>query len=180
VAQSTKEVPQQGLLSSVVHPQVCLWAVQPRVAAQATQVIEFHMTTQWSLLHDADIIKFMDGVPFRLSCNGQSLFAGVFYIIYGQAALDTPVLHPDRDVDNAVILRLGAWASFAAGSHPGEKERIDRPELRSVLCQRGALRVLNPSDVPPSQLATHATIADRTTRFASRGSTVHQQPISST
>jgi len=63
------------------------------------------------------------------------------------------VLHPDRDADNAVVLRLGAWqgawASFAAGGHPGEKERIDHPGLRSVLCQRGALRVLNPSDVPP-------------------------------
>ena len=115
---------------------------------------EFHMTGQWSALHDTDITEHMDGIPFRLSCNGQQLFVGVFYILWGQAALDTPVLHPDRDTDNSVILRLGAWegawASYTAVGQPGDSERIDRPELRSVLCQRGALRVLDPAAVPPS------------------------------
>jgi hypothetical protein len=71
----------------------------------------------------------------------------VTYIIYGQAAINTPVLAVARDVDNLVVLRLGAWEgswyTASLAGPPGARERIDRPELRAAFCQRGALRELD-------------------------------------
>jgi hypothetical protein len=107
----------QNVRFSFTDTDIAWAAAHPDLGAH----FEFHMTTQWSALHDTDITEHMDGIPFRLSCNGQSLFVGVFYLLWGQAALDTPVLHPDRDTNNSVILRLGAWegawASYAAVGH---------------------------------------------------------------
>ena len=45
---------------------------------------------------------------------------------------------------------LGAWKQgWGLGwETPGARKRIDRPELRAVFCQRGALRALNPNARP--------------------------------
>jgi len=139
----------QNVRFSFTDADIAWAAAHPDLGAH----FEFHMTAQWSSLHDTEIIEHMDNTPFRLSCNGQSLFVGVLYLLWGAAGLKTPVLHPGRDTDNSVILRLGAWQGawslYAAVGDAGFRERIDRPELRSVLCQRGALRLLDASAVPP-------------------------------
>jgi len=72
---------------------------------------------------------------------------GVIYESYGAAAIDTPVLHVARDADDSVVLSLGAWQGAwlvsAPTANPEARERIDRPELRAVFCQRGALQELD-------------------------------------
>ena len=108
------------------------------------------MPPQASSLYGAALEQPYPTHPFRVSCGGQSLFVGVIYYIGGAAALSTPVLHVARDANNLVVLRLGAyqgaWDILGSPGPPGARERIDRPELRAVFCQRGALRELDPND----------------------------------
>ena len=84
--------------------------------------------------------------PFRLSCGGQRLLVGVVYDEIGAAAIRTPVLHLEKKADGSVALRLGAWQGawmgFPSFSDSAVQERLDRPELRAVLCEKGALRQL--------------------------------------
>jgi hypothetical protein len=97
-----------------------------------------------SALHGS-ALEAADSHPFRLSCDGQSLFFGQVYMLQGAAALQTPVLHVSRDLDDTVILRLGAeqgaWA-LASPTHLAARERLDHPQLRATLCLAGALPAL--------------------------------------
>ena len=108
--------------------------------------IALHLTAQAS----SEYGTVLEGAwlhPFRFSCDGQELFIGLVYEVIGAAAINTPVLGPDRDDDDLVVLRLGAnqaaWL-FDGIEDLEARERIDRPELRAVFCQRGALRELGP------------------------------------
>jgi hypothetical protein len=124
-------------------------AADPSASAR----FQLHMTPDASALHGSTLILHYPTHPFRVSCGGQSLFLGVMYLWYGQAALDTPVMDAVRDADDSLSLYLGAWegAWVGLGTGPaGAKERIDRPELRAVFCQRGALKELGPGAMPPS------------------------------
>jgi hypothetical protein len=115
-------------------------AAEPAPASR----FEMHLTSQASSEYGA-LLESTDLHPFRFSCDGQELFVGVFYLIYGAAALNTPVLHVELDADDLVVLRLGAWQGawlIPAEGNPEARERIDRPELRAVFCQRGALQEL--------------------------------------
>ena len=138
----------QDVLVSFTDTDIAWAAADPAPTAR----IEMHMSSQASSLYGTALDNVRDGHPFRVSCGGQSLFVGVTYIIDGQAAINTPVLAVARDANNLVVLRLGAWegswytASLAGPS--GARERIDRPELRTVFCQRGALWELNGGRVP--------------------------------
>lgn len=68
------------------------------------------------------------------------------------AGLDATRVAPTHVRESAVRLRdgltTGAWVSFDLDD-PELEERIDRPELRAVFCQRGALRELSPTSPPP-------------------------------
>jgi hypothetical protein len=135
----------QDVLVSFTDTDIAWAAADPAPTAR----IEMHLTSQASSLYGTALDNLRDGHPFRVSCGGQSLFVGVTYIIYGQAAINTPVLAVARDVDNLVVLRLGAWEgswyTASLAGPPGARERIDRPEIRAALCQRGALRELDPN-----------------------------------
>jgi hypothetical protein len=141
----------QDVLVSFTDTDIDWAAADPSPAAR----IEMHMTRQASSLYGAALEKPYPDHPFRVSCGGQSLFVGVTYIIYGEAAINTPVLHVARDAENMVVLRLGAWegawmgVGFGSTKSQESKERIDRPELRAAFCQRGVLRALDP-DASPS------------------------------
>ncbi len=122
------------------------WAV---AEAPLAKRIELHLSRAASQAHlDALTTPGTDTQPFRFICDDELLFVGVIYLIYGAAALETPVLHVD-DVDHdALVLKLGAWQTAwllkdAAG--PEElRALIDRPELRATFCARSALKVLEP------------------------------------
>lgn len=120
--------------------------------------IELHLTDQAAARYGTVLDGARDGRLFRVSCDGQSLFVGVFYIAYGQAALETPVLHEARE-NGVLVARLGAYEGAWMGmglTTPGSSElrqRIDppdRPELRAALCRRGVLHVLDPGARPAS------------------------------
>jgi hypothetical protein len=119
----------------------------------ASARFQLHMTPDASALYGGTVLSHYPTHPFRFSCGGQSLFLGVMYIWYGQAALETPVMDAVRDADNSLSLYLGAWegawATLGTGS-AGARERIDRPELRAVFCQRGALKELARDALPPN------------------------------
>ena len=115
--------------------------------------IELHLTDDAASRYGTILDGAKDGRVFRVSCGGQSLFFGVFYLVYGAAALNTPVLHEARE-DGVLVLRLGAyqgaWMDWGL-SRPessAAKERIDRRELRAALCRRGILHVLDPDAKP--------------------------------
>jgi hypothetical protein len=133
----------QDLLASFTDADIAWAAAEPPPAAR----IELHMTPRASALYGTILERPMSR-PFRLSCNGQRLFVGVIYLEEGAAALRTPVLHVARDSNEAVVLRLGAWQGAWMGfgwmDDSEARRRIDRAELRSVFCQRGALRELDP------------------------------------
>ena len=117
--------------------------------------IELHLTDAAASRYGAILDGAKDGRVFRVSCGGQSLFVGVFYIWYGQAALDTPVLHEARE-NGVLIVRLGAYEGAWMGmglTLPASstlEERIDRAELRAAFCRRGVLHVLDPNAMPAS------------------------------
>ena len=78
--------------------------------------------------------------------DGQNLFVGLVYMLAGAAAIDTPVLHVSRDLDDSVILRLGAqqgaWALASSVTALAARQRLDQPPLRATLCLAGALPAL--------------------------------------
>jgi len=83
--------------------------------------------------------------PFRFSCDEQTLFVGVIYMLEGAAAIRTPMIDTEEDENGALVVRLGA--RIGAWGLPelveeSLRERIDRPELRAALCARGILGVL--------------------------------------
>jgi hypothetical protein len=131
----------QDVLVSFTDADIEWAAAEPAPASR----IEMHMTAQGSLEYGT----VLEGAwlhPFRFSCNGQELFVGLVYEMIGAAAINTPVLHVDRDAEDLVVLRLGAfqgaWYATGATGPAGARERIDRPELRAVFCERGALQEL--------------------------------------
>ena len=117
--------------------------------------IELHLTDDAASRYGTILDGARDGRVFRVSCGGQSLFVGVFYIWYGQAALDTPVLHEARE-NGVLIVRLGAyegaWMGMGTTSSAFStlRERIDRSELRASFCRRGILHVLDSNARPAS------------------------------
>jgi len=116
--------------------------------------IELHLTDDAASRYGTILDGARDGRVFRVSCGGQSLFVGVFYIWYGEAALDTPVLHEARE-NGVVMVRLGAYEGAWMGldltpATSPLRERIDRSELRAALCRRGILHVLDPHARPAS------------------------------
>lgn len=127
----------QSFLASVSTADIVWAGAEPSAAGR----IEMHLSPAASALYGAEL-EGADMHAFRLSCDGQSLFVGQVYMQNGAAALDTPVLHVARDVDDKVILRLGAqqgaWA-LSSTSPLAARERLDRPELRATLCLAGAL-----------------------------------------
>ena len=111
--------------------------------------IELHLTREASSAHrDALASPGTDTQPFRFVCDDRTLFVGVIYLIYGAAALQTPVLHVDDVENDAIVLKLGAWQGawfLSTSSDTSEfRARLDRPELRATFCARGALSVLDP------------------------------------
>jgi hypothetical protein len=139
---------QPEVVTSFTDADIAWAAADPPSASR----IEMHMTLEASSRQGT--VMENKGGYFRFSCGGQSLFVGVIYNIMGAAALNTPVLYVDRDAENLVVLRLGAWQGAWWGSasmeDPRARERIDRPEIRAVFCQRGALRELDPDASFPS------------------------------
>jgi hypothetical protein len=128
----------QDVLVSFTDADIEWAAADPSPASR----IEMHLTPEASSAHGT-ALEGADLHPFRLSCDGEELFLGLVYALIGAAAINTPVLHVDRDADDLVVLRLGAWQSAWAMVGEGSleaRERIDRPELRAVFCQRGALQ----------------------------------------
>ena len=117
--------------------------------------IELHLTGDAASRYGTILDGARDGRVFRVSCGGQSLFVGVFYIWYGEAALDTPVLHEARE-NGVLIVRLGAYEGAWGGmgltlpATSALRERIDRSELRAAFCRRGVLHVLDPNAMPAS------------------------------
>jgi hypothetical protein len=107
--------------------------------------IELRLTPAASALY-GDALEDADRQPFRLSCDGQSLFLGVVYMLAGAAAIDAPVLHVSRDVDDSVILRLGAqqgaWGLSSSAGPLAARQRLDQPQLRATLCLAGVLPAL--------------------------------------
>ncbi|HEY6723040.1 MAG TPA: hypothetical protein VI197_03385 [Polyangiaceae bacterium] len=144
--QEIAELP-QDILVSIADTDIEFAAADPSPAKR----FEFTLTAEASELHGA----LLDGVriqPFWLSCNGQRLFAGVTYLSYGAAAIQTPVLHLGRNDEGRWVLALGAWQAAwfdTTSSDPAPAERMDRAELRAAFCQRGAMRELDPEALPP-------------------------------
>jgi hypothetical protein len=118
-----------------------------RVAADVgpTARFEMHLSAAASASYGAALENAVMH-PFRVSCDGQSLFVGQVYSMIGAAAFQTPVLHVSRDVDDSIILRLGAWqGGWSASTSPSTlaaRERLDRPQLRATLCLAGAIEEL--------------------------------------
>jgi hypothetical protein len=140
----------QDVLFSFTDADIDWAAADPSPAPR----IKMHVTSQASSLYGAAQESAPGNHPFRVSCGGQSLFVGVTYFVGGAAFFSTPVLHISHDADGSVVLRLGAWQGawmfpgMTGREDPGARARIDRPELRAVFCQRGALRELDPGDPP--------------------------------
>ncbi len=130
------------LLVSLTDTDIEWVAADPPPASR----FELHLTRAASEAYGVTL-EGLDRLPFRISCDGHELFVGVSYLIYGAAAIETPVLHVDWDEEDRVVLQLGAyqgaWALWSPESHEEERERLDRPELRAVFCQRGALQELD-------------------------------------
>lgn len=118
-------------------------AVDPEPAAR----IELVLTAQASATH-GPALENLSNHPFRISCDGEELYVGVIYIREGAAALRTPVLHVEAGDNDTIRLLLGAqegeWTSLGGSAMAELKERLDRPELRATLCERGILSELGP------------------------------------
>jgi len=132
----------QDILVSFTDTDIESMEAEPPAAAR----IKWHMTPEASARIGTTLDHWSN--PFRLSCNGTSLFVGVIYNVNGQAALKTPVMHVSRDTDNSLVLRVGAWQCawllpmMSYLEDPVARQRLDRPELRAVFCQRGVLKEL--------------------------------------
>ena len=139
----------QDVLVSIADTDIA-WAAADSAPAGR---IELQLTPEASALH-GDALMSTGDHPFRFSCNGQRLFVGVTYFSCGAAAILTPVLHVGRNEEDTVVLALGAQQGVWCGLDWGDPElarRIDRPELREVFCQRGALGELDPAAPPPDR-----------------------------
>ena len=138
----------QDVLVSMTDADFDWVAADPPAAGR----FQLHMTPDASASYGALGLSNYPTHPFRFSCGGQSLFLGVMYIWYGQAALETPVMDAVSGADNTLSLYLGAsegaWGAFAGTAEA--RERIDRPEFRAVFCQRAALRELAADAMPPN------------------------------
>jgi hypothetical protein len=139
----------QDISASFTDQDIAWAAADPWPAGR----IELHLTENAASRYGTILDGARDGRVFRVSCGGQSLFVGVFYLVYGAAALDTPVLHEARE-NGVLILRIGAYQSAWAGVGVDQpvtsplRERIDQSELRAALCRRGVLHVLDPNARP--------------------------------
>jgi hypothetical protein len=133
--QRISEIPQDLLLSFTLDD-VEWAAADPAPAAR----IELHMSMALSQRHGTTLTSTYNN-PFRVSCDGQELFVGLFYQLEGAAAFDSPVIHADRDEQGQVIIRLGArMGAWLFRDAPEESRlRVDRPELRGALCLQGPL-----------------------------------------
>lgn len=111
--------------------------------APASARFELRLTPAASALYGG-ALEDADRQPFRLSCDGHTLFLGLVYMLGGAAAIDTPVLHVSRDVDDSLMLRLGAQqGAWITSSGPlAARQRIDQPQLRATLCLAGSLSPL--------------------------------------
>lgn len=118
-------------------------AIDPEPAAR----IALDLTARASATHGPALENLLNH-PFRLSCDGEELFIGVVYLRGGAAALATPVLHVEAGDNDTIRLLLGAqqseWTGLGGSAMPELKERLDRPELRATLCERGILSELGP------------------------------------
>lgn len=124
-------------------------AIDPSVAVR----MQLHLTASASERFASALLERYPIHPFRVKCGGNSLFVGVMYVWYGQAALQTPVMDAIRAEGGNLSLYLGAWEGAWAGlgnRSPEAQASIDRPELRSVFCKRGALRELAADAAPPN------------------------------
>jgi hypothetical protein len=115
--------------------------------APAAGRFELILNAQGTELYAAGLKTFYNQ-PFRFVCNDETLFIGVVYLRAGAAALRTPVLHFEQEEGGPARLLLGAnqgaWLFGSLGIEQTDKERIDRPELRSAFCARGILGELDP------------------------------------
>jgi hypothetical protein len=135
-----------GALSGAVAMTIPLTDVE-RAAADVAPAARFEMTLSAEATAASAALTEAFLHPFRVSCDDQELFVGVVYMWGGAAAIRTPVLHAEESMD-ALVLRFGAWqGAWLLG--PGDREdkralreRLDRPELRAVLCERGILAEL--------------------------------------
>jgi hypothetical protein len=118
-----------------------------RAAADAAPAARFEMTLSAEATAASAALTEAFLHPFRVSCDDQELFVGVVYMWAGAAAIRTPVLHAEESMD-ALVLRFGAWQGawlLGPGDHEDKRalrERLDRPELRAVFCERGILAEL--------------------------------------
>jgi hypothetical protein len=132
-----------NVLVSITDSEVEVAAADPPSAAR----FELRLSRQLPRVKVEALAGALDNQPFRVTCNERELFVGVVYIVYGAAALMTPVMHVDPTGD-AIVLRLGAWQSAWAFSNSSGnealRERLDRPELRAAFCARGILSELGP------------------------------------
>jgi len=137
--QRVAALPQEPLLT-FTDADIASASAEPAPASR----MAFRMTAAASARHGAALDNLFNR-PFRVSCDGQSLFVGVLYMEHGAAALLTPVLHVSRDTDDTVVLHLGAeqasWQGLSS-SVEERRRRIDRAELRAAFCRRGVLSVL--------------------------------------
>jgi hypothetical protein len=129
------------IIVSIADSDIAWAATDPLPSAR----FELRLDAAAALLH-GDVLADLHGHPFRFSCDGRELFVGVGYLRGGAAAIQTPVLHGERDTNGVVTLLLGAyqgaWIFGGGGSDAALRERIDRPELRAALCARGILSEL--------------------------------------
>jgi hypothetical protein len=117
----------------------------------AAQRYELHLTEAAAARYGATLDNVRDTTAFRVSCGGNPLFVGVVYLIYGAAALRTPVLHHARE-NGVVVLRLGAvqggWLFGPSNDCGTPCQRIDRLELRGTFCRLGVMHELAPDARP--------------------------------
>lgn len=133
----------QDLLLSFTLDDVEWVAAEPSPAAR----IELHMSDELADRHAATLAAAFSN-PFRVSCDGQRLFVGMFWMLEGAAYFDSPVLHVAVDEGGErLILRLGAlmpsWQRAAVTVPVESRQRLDRAELRAALCLHGPLRELD-------------------------------------
>lgn len=138
----------QDLSASITDQDIAWAAADPWPASR----IEIHLTDDAATRHGAVLDRAKDGRVFRVSCAGQSLFVGVFYLIYGAAALDTPVMHFASE-NGVAVLRLGAsQGAWMRGSSTAQCttpcQRIDQMEMRAAFCRRGVMHELDANARP--------------------------------
>jgi hypothetical protein len=137
----------QDVLLSMTDADFDWVAADPPPAAR----FKLHMTAEAAARVGATLLPDYPTHPFRLTCGGRTLYLGVMYFWCGQAALGTPVMDAVAADDDSLSLYLGAYEGAWCGLGSGLtelRERIERPEFRSVFCQRGVLQQLDPETVP--------------------------------